>query len=87
VRETVYALLRAVIREKYPSKTEDTLAKMQEQVVADCIEKWQWRKIIEKMYDEGDFRQLENQIKHKIALQREPAAVPPSSSDESGALR
>ncbi|TNV84525.1 hypothetical protein FGO68_gene3771 [Halteria grandinella] len=71
VRETVYALLRAVIREKYPNKTEETLGKMQEQVVGDSIERWQWRKIIEKMYDEDDFRQLENQIKYKISLQKE----------------
>jgi hypothetical protein len=51
--------LKAVLRERYPTKTEDHLQRMQDQVVADQVEKWQWRKIIEKMYDEEDFRQLE----------------------------
>lgn len=55
VRETVFALLKAVIREKYPTKSEETLTKMQEGVIGDSIERWQWRKIIEKMYDEEDF--------------------------------
>jgi hypothetical protein len=41
---------------------------MQDQVVAEQIEKWQWRKIIEKMYDEEDFRQLEAQIQYRINL-------------------
>lgn len=35
VRETVFALLRAVIRERNPTKTEDALNKLQEQVIAD----------------------------------------------------
>ena len=30
VRETVFALLKAVLREKYPNKTEDAIVKMQE---------------------------------------------------------
>ena len=59
VRETVFALLRAVLREKYPTKSEETLQRMQEEVFLDSIEKWQWKKIIEKMYDEEDYRQLE----------------------------
>ena len=71
VKETVFALLKAVLRERYPTKTEDHLQRMQDQVVADQVEKWQWRKIIEKMYDEEDFRQLEAQIQYRINLQRE----------------
>lgn len=35
------------------------------------MDKWQWRKIIEKMYDEEDFRQLEAQINYRVGLQRE----------------
>jgi hypothetical protein len=55
VRETVYALLKAVIRERHSAKNEDVITKLYDQVVVDSIEQWQWRKIIEKMYDEADF--------------------------------
>jgi len=55
VRETVFALLRAVMRERYPSKSEEALNKMQEQVIVGSVERWQWKKIIEKMYDEEDY--------------------------------
>ena len=58
VKETVYALLKSVLKERYSSKSEDYLLKLQEQITADSIEKWQWKKIIEKMYDEEDFKQL-----------------------------
>lgn len=58
VKETVYALLKAVLKERYSSKSEDYLLKLQEQITTDSIEKWQWKKIIEKMYDEEDFKQL-----------------------------
>lgn len=58
VKETVYALLKAVLKERYSSKSEDYLLKLQEQITSDSIEKWQWKKIIEKMYDEEDFKQL-----------------------------
>jgi len=68
VKETVYALLKAVLKDRYPGKTEDQLIKMQEAVMAESIEKWQWKSIIEKMYDEEDQIQLESQIKYRISL-------------------
>jgi len=71
VKETVFALLKAVLREKYPNKSEDHLQKLHDSIVADSVDKWQWRKIIEKMYDEEDFRQLEAQINYRIGLQRD----------------
>ena len=49
-------MLRAVIREKYPTKSEEVIQKMQEAVIGDSIERWQWKKIIEKMYDEEDYK-------------------------------
>lgn len=70
VRETVVALLRAVIREKYPTKSEEVIQKLQETVIGDSIERWQWKKIIEKMYDEEDYKQLEQQILQKIHQHR-----------------
>ena len=30
------------------------------------VENWQWRKIIEKMYDDEDYRVLEHQLAQKI---------------------
>ncbi len=48
--------------------------------MSDSIERWQWRKIIEKMYDEDDFRQLEAQIKYRISLQKTGGNEDPSGS-------
>ena len=59
VKETVFALLRAVIKEKYPSKSEDSINKIHDTIINENIDKWLWKKIIEKMYDEEDFKLLE----------------------------
>lgn len=55
------ALLRAIFREKYPTKGESHLLSMVDNVISgrQPIETYQWRKIIEKMYDEQDFGLLE----------------------------
>ena len=62
------ALLRALFRERFPSKPENTLIAMVEQVLSGkgFVETWQWRKIIEKMYDEEDYRLLEQQLMQKL---------------------
>lgn len=61
VKETVIALLRALIKEKFPTKTESTLSMLLENILSgkNNMEMWQWKKIIEKMYDEEDYRLLE----------------------------
>ena len=48
------ALFRAIFREKYPTKGESHLLAMVDSVISgrSPVENWQWRKIIEKMYDE-----------------------------------
>ena len=53
--------MRALFRERFPSKPENTLIAMVENVLTGkgYVENWQWRKIIEKMYDEEDYRLLE----------------------------
>ena len=33
------------------------------------IENWQWRRIIEKMYDEEDYRILESQLNQRLIAQ------------------
>jgi hypothetical protein len=64
----VIALLRALYREKYPLKTEPALLTIVENVLSGngFIESWQWKKIIEKMYDEEDQHVLEQQLLSKI---------------------
>jgi len=34
------------------------------------IENWQWRRIIEKMYDEDDYRLLESQLNQRLISQQ-----------------
>ena len=43
---------------------------MLEEVMNGQIENWQWKKIIEKMYDEEDYKVLEDQIYYRIQLQQ-----------------
>lgn len=73
VKETVIALLRALFREKYPQKTENTLIGMVDNVLSGkgFIENWQWKRIIEKMYDEDDYRILETQLNQKLLAQQQ----------------
>ena len=72
MKETVIALLRALFREKYPQKPENVLIGMVDNVLSGkgFIENWQWRRIIEKMYDEDDYRILEAQLNQKLAVQQ-----------------
>ena len=71
VRETVIALLRALFREKFPTKPENTLIALVDNVLTGkgFVETWQWKKIIEKMYDEEDYRLLEQQLLQKLQTQ------------------
>ena len=34
------------------------------------IDHWQWKRIIEKMYDEDDYHILENQLNQKLFTQQ-----------------
>ena len=71
MKETVIALLRALFRERFPSKPENMLINMVENVLSGkgFVENWQWKKIIEKMYDEEDYRLLEQQLLQKLQTQ------------------
>lgn len=55
------ALLRALFREKYPTKPENALINLVDNVLSGkgFVETWQWKRIIEKMYDEEDYFLLE----------------------------
>ena len=54
VRDSILHMLRLVLREKYPLKSEAEIAKECESIQNGCIEEWQWRKIINKMYERED---------------------------------
>lgn len=66
VRDTVYALLRSILKERHPNKNEESLRQMQETIVGGDIDRALWKRIVEKMYDSEDFRQIEAQIKGRI---------------------
>ena len=67
MRDTVFALLKAILREKYPNKNDTAINTMFESITQTnssgigigSMENWQWKRIIERMYDEEDYRQLE----------------------------
>jgi hypothetical protein len=62
VRETIAALLKAIIREKFHHKSEKEVNKMTEQIRVGAIEQWIGRRIIEKMYDHDDCEYLEDKF-------------------------
>jgi hypothetical protein len=51
VKDTLYNLLKVLLKDKYPFKIESEINKMLDQIMVGPIEEWMWRKIIEKMYD------------------------------------
>jgi hypothetical protein len=59
VKETLISLLRVLLKDKHPFKSEADITKMIDQIQNGTMEEWMWRKIIEKMYDPKDFEVLE----------------------------
>ena len=51
VKDTLYNLLKVLLKDKFPFKVEVEIGKMLESIQSGIIEEWMWRKIIEKMYD------------------------------------
>lgn len=66
VKETLVGLLRALLREKFPLKSESEINKLMKEVQKGSMEEWQWRKIIEKMYDPNDYEILEQKFINSI---------------------
>lgn len=50
VKESLGGILKGIIREKNPIKSEKEVAKETELIANSYIEEWQWKKIIFKMY-------------------------------------
>ena len=59
VKDTLQSLLKALLKDKYPLKSEVDTSRMYDGVINGQIDEWIWRKIIEKMYDPRDYEILE----------------------------
>lgn len=62
VKETLVGLLRSLLRERFPLKSESEINKLMKEVQGGSMDEWQWRKIIEKMYDPNDYEILEQKF-------------------------
>lgn len=70
VKETLVGLLKALLRERHPLKGESEVNKMMKEIEKGTMEEWQWRKIIEKMYDPNDYEILEQKFIDAIQERR-----------------
>jgi hypothetical protein len=59
VKDTLLSLLKVLLKDKNPFKSESEITKMLDSVQNGWMEEWMWRKIIEKMYDPKDYEVLE----------------------------
>ena len=58
VKETLQNLLKILLREKYHLKSEGEICQMVDSVQNGFIDDWQWKKIVQKMYDRDDVQML-----------------------------
>lgn len=66
VKDTLVSLLKVLLKDKFPFKTEAEIQKMLDQIQHGTMEDWMWKKIIEKMYDPKDFEVLFKKFKNLI---------------------
>lgn len=59
VKDTLSSLLKALLKDRHPLKSEGDITRMHEGITGGQIEEWIWRRIIEKMYDPRDYEILE----------------------------
>ena len=71
VKETLVSLLKVLLKDKNPFKSEAEISKMVEKIQSGNMEDWMWRKIIEKMYDPKDYEILENRFQLIIDEKRQ----------------
>ena len=62
VKDTLASLLKALLKDKYPMKSEVDITRMYENILNGHVDEWIWRKIIEKMYDPRDYDILEARL-------------------------
>lgn len=63
-------MLRALLRERFALKSESEIGKMMKSIERGSMEEWQWRKIVEKMYDPNDYEILEQKFIDAIQERR-----------------
>ena len=51
VKDTLVGLLKQLLKERFPLKSETEIGRMMKETQSGTLEEWQWRSIIEKMYD------------------------------------
>lgn len=66
VKDTLGSLLKALLKDKYPMKSEVDITRMYDGIISGYVDEWIWRKIIEKMYDPRDFEILEAKFTQMI---------------------
>jgi hypothetical protein len=62
VKDTLLSLLKVLLKDKNPFKSETEINKLLDFVQNSTMEEWMWRKIIEKMYDPRDYEVLESKF-------------------------
>lgn len=62
VKDTLIGLLKTLLKERFPLKSESEINRMMKQIQSGVLEEWQWRSIIEKMYDPNDYEILEQKF-------------------------
>lgn len=62
VKDTLVGLLRTLLKERNPLKSENEINRMMKEIQEGVLEEWQWRSIIEKMYDPNDYEILEQKF-------------------------
>ena len=54
VKDTLISLVKVMLKDKYPLKSEKDIQKMLDTIQNGKIDDWMWLKILEKMYEERD---------------------------------
>ena len=70
VKDTLLSLLKVLLKDKNPFKSESEINKMLDIVQNGTMEEWMWRKIIEKMYDPKDYEVLESRFQQIVEEKR-----------------
>lgn len=71
VKDSLESMLRQVIRERFINKSEKEVAVEAELVTQSYIEEWQWKRIIQKMYEQEDANFLCQKLSDMISIKRE----------------
>lgn len=83
VQDTLNTLLRGVLKEKYPHKSEQGITQLYDQITNGFIDDFYWARIIERMYDEQDCYTLE-EIFRTIIQNRQQSRFSARDSSRSG---